>query len=205
LVTDADGNSCYFSQFVLAVNCFWENVSSFIKNNSRLFSASPVEHATIRYIHYGALTMVLVSIGLMNISIGLYIGAYLLLSHLISNSMWVHFCWKKLTEHFRKWNNIVTRSLYGVLMSPLVFYLITMILASEFGCWSVALGNRAFSSCLSCMYLDLQDPEKIAIVLLKEARRYLKIHLQHNSINLFIFMLVLQPTHSVFISLIGGK
>lgn len=56
---------------------------------NRLFRRTPSEHATVRCIHYGLLGVILLSIGLLNNSVGLYLGVYLLCSSLVSNLMWV--------------------------------------------------------------------------------------------------------------------
>jgi hypothetical protein len=64
-------------------NVSFLNVIKFYSIFSRSFS----EHATVRYIHYGTLTVALLSVGLLNNSVGLYLGVYLLLSSLISGIM----------------------------------------------------------------------------------------------------------------------
>ncbi|KAI6170416.1 Glycosylphosphatidylinositol anchor attachment 1 protein [Aphelenchoides bicaudatus] len=142
---------------------------------------SPSERATVRYIHYGTLTVVLLSVGLLNNSIGLYLGVYLLLSSLISSLI--------------RWNNFFTRFAYNLLMNPITFHAFVMIFASTFNYWPEGLSGISID--------DLSDPGRVAVILLNEGRRLLGSHLQHSAFNFLLFSLVSQQAHTMFISLIG--
>ncbi|KAI6238289.1 hypothetical protein M3Y99_00707500 [Aphelenchoides fujianensis] len=172
----ASWSESQWSIAVLAFNVVWPIVFA-----SKIYSHA--ESAIIRCLFFNGLTVVLLCVGLLNISTGLYLGFYLLVSH-------------SVTRMF-PWNNFATRTIYGLLMNPIVFYTATVVLAAHFQLWPHELGRVGIK--------DLSNLERVAVFVGREGRRFLTAHLQHNTCNFLLFAFVGQISHTIFISLVGWE
>lgn len=63
-----------------------------------------------------------------------------------------------------------------------------------------------FFPCLSILLIvGFLTAPKPLIFLLNECHRYLNSHIQHNTLTFVLFIFVLQPAHSLFISILGRE
>ncbi|KAI6204381.1 hypothetical protein M3Y94_00667800 [Aphelenchoides besseyi] len=161
---------------IVLFNLFWPMLfAGTIRSHS--------ESAIIRCLFFNGLTIVMLCVGLLNISTGLYLGLYLLISHIVTRLF--------------PWNNWLTRLVYCLLMSPITFYTLTVGFATYFQLWPTGLDRVTWN--------ELWNLERIAVFLMHEGRRYLVSHLQHNTCNFLLFAFVCQISHAVFINLIGWE
>ncbi|CAD5205683.1 unnamed protein product [Bursaphelenchus okinawaensis] len=141
------------------------------------------EHATTRFLHLTIALNVILCTGLLNFSLTLY---------------WcIYICIALLGSKLLKWNNIITRTIFSIVFSPIVFYAATIMVAKEYDYWPNEVAVKQLDQGL--------DLKNVLIAVYKEGERHLINHVQFNSMNFLVFALFIQPTHLVLTSLLGKE
>ncbi|CAD5208510.1 unnamed protein product [Bursaphelenchus xylophilus] len=141
------------------------------------------EHATTRFLHLTLVLNVVLCIGLLHFSLTFY---------------WcIYICLALLGSKILRRNNVITRTIFSLLLSPIVFYAATIWVAKEYDFWPNGLAIKQLDKGL--------DLKNVLITLYKEGQRHVLAHVQFNSMNFLVFALFIQPTHLVLTALLGDE